>query len=424
MLAVFVSIVSLFSVVAGLKYELAIPLPEDERDAIALTILSLILIFTVAVISAIGLFWWGGPLTEAMDAPELAGYLWLLPIAVLFTGMYNLFTHWSIRLKDFPVIARTKIGQQVVTLATQVSLFKLGGLGLLVGKTTGSAVAVVTLAKKVFDRESWGRQPVKRVGYVLKRYSNFPIFSTWGAFLNTAGAQLPPLLFASMFGATYAGFYALAHRLIALPMGSVGQAVGQVILSDSPAQYRSGNLPDTLNKAHKILIKCITPPTAILILFGPTLFAVVFGEEWKVSGEIASWLALWMLMAFTTSPLSSVFAVTEKQYLGMIMQAVLLISRVSGIGLGIFYDDFMLAVIFFSIFNVVGYLIYQVISFQALGISMRVPMSNYASVFLMVGVLMGINSVFDVGSSGLAFAGSLVLSAIYYFHIIRNFRHV
>ncbi|CAM3613623.1 colanic acid exporter [Halomonas lysinitropha] len=422
MLAVFVSIVSLFSVVAGLKYELAIPLPEDERDAAALTILSLILIFAVAVISALCLYWWGDTLAEAMETPDLAGYLWLVPIAIVFTGMYKLFTYWAVRLKEFPIIAKTKIRQQVVTIAAQVSMFNMGGLGLLVGNVVGTGMGVLTLSTKVFGRKSWDRQPVRRVGYVSKRYRKFPIFSTWGGFLNTAGAQLPPLLFASTFGAGYAGFYALAHRLIAMPMGLVGQAVGQVFLSDAPAQYRSGELHSTLNQAHKILIKCILPPTAILILFGPSLFSVIFGEEWKVSGEVASWLSLWMLMTFTTSPLSSVFMVAEKQHLGMLMQAVLLVARVFGIGIGVIYDDFILAVVWFSIFNVLGYIIYQIVSFKVVGISWYVPLKNYVPAFILLFILNGLGQIFDIGASKVMFVAVVLFSAVYYIALTKELR--
>jgi len=423
MLAVFISIVSLFSIVAGFKYELAIPLPEDERDAAALTLLSLILIAFVALISAVCMYWWGGALASAMDAPKLVDYLWLVPVAISFTAMYNLFTYWAIRLKDFPVVARTKIRQQVITVVGQVSLFKIGGVGLLVGSAAGMAMGVFTLAKKVFQRESWNHQPAGRIAYVLKRYRKFPLFSTWGGLLNTAGSQLPPLLFASAFGAFYAGLYALAHRLIAMPMSIVGQAIGQVFLSDAPSKYRNGELPDALNKAHKILIRSILPPTIILILFGESFFATVFGENWIVSGEIASWLALWMMMAFTTSPLSSVFAVAEKQHLGMIMQAVLLITRVSGIGVGILNDDFMLAVILFSVFSVFGYLVYQVISFQVLGLSWGVPLINYFPAFLVVFVIILLNEAYDFGSSSLIFFTTIVLSLIYYFLMIREFRN-
>lgn len=284
-------------------------------------------------------------------------------------------------------------------------------------------MGVISLARKVFGRKSWGSQPIERVGYVLKRYRNFPIFSTWGGFLNTAGAQLPPLLFASMFGAAYAGFYALAHRLVAMPMGLVGQAVGQVFLSDASVQYHSGELASTLNKVHKMLIKLILPPTAFLILFGVPAFSFAFGDDWGMSGEVASWLSLWMLMAFTTSPLSSVFIVAEKQHLGMIMQALLLVLRVTGIGVGVYYQDFLLAVMLFSVFSVFGYLVYQVISFRVLGMSWCVPVLNYFLAFVLVFSFIILNKQYDLELNVATFSVFLFLAISYYFVLLKGFRN-
>src|SRR5690606_17750253 len=241
--------------------------------------------------------------------------------------------------------------------------------------------------------------------------------------LNTAGAQIPPLLFASTFGAAYAGFYALAHRLIAMPMELVGQAVGQVFLSDAPAQYRSGELAGTVDKVHKVLIRLVLPPVAFLILFGPSAFAVVFGEEWRMSGEAASWLSLWMLMAFTTSPLSSVFIVAEKQYLGMIMQAVLLVLRVSGIGVGVYYEDFIVAVIFFSMFNVLGYLVYHMVSFRVLGMSWLKPVANYFVAFIVL-VTLGLvscSSLIETNVYVLVLFSLLVLA--HYGYFLKELKH-
>lgn len=367
-LAVYIGILALLSVIAGLKYELAIPLPEDEREVVALTLLSIFLVCIIAVLSGLLVIFFGEGLAELLQVPTLGQYLWLLPVGVLFAGFYQIFTYWAVRLKQFPVLAKTKLWQQLVTVAVQISLFKVGGVGLLLGQVSGESVGVVTLARKVLKRDSWKRLPFKKIRYVALRYRNFPIFSTWAGFLNTAGTQMPPVLIASVFGASSAGLYALAHRIIALPMGVLGQAIGQVFLSNAAIDYRAGELSPLVLSAHRVLVKIILPPVVFLILFGPKAFAIIFGSEWLPSGEVASWLALWMLVSFSTSPLSSIFTVVEKQYLGMLMQAVLLGLRVLGIGIGAYYKDFMLGVIWYSVLNVVGYIFYQLISFRVVGL--------------------------------------------------------
>ncbi len=367
-LAVYLGILSLFSVISSLRYELAIPLPEDESDVVALSYLSLLLVLITATFSSVLIIFGGEGLANLLQVPTLTDYLWLLPIGILFSGFYQIFTYWAVRLKEFPVLAKTKLRQQLVTAAVQISAYKVGGVGMLLGQVSGRGVGVLTLAKKVVARESWKKLPIKKVKFVAWRYRNFPFFSTWGAFLNTAGSQVPPILIASIFGASSAGFYALAYRIIALPMAVVGQAIGQVFLSNAAIDYRAGRLPPLVVSAHRALVKIILPPVLFLILFGPVSFSIVFGNDWTLSGEIASWLALWLLVSFSTSPLSSIFTIVEKQHLGMLMQAFLLLMRVCGIGIGAYYKDFMLGVILYSVFNVIGYVFYQVMSFRVIGL--------------------------------------------------------
>jgi len=417
-LTVYIGILSLLSVIASLRYELAIPLPEDEREVVALTLLSFLIVLMVAGLSGILVLFWGQGLAELLQVPSLGDYLWLFPVGVLFAGSYQIFTYWAVRLKQFPVLAKTKLWQQLVTAALQIAAFKVGGIGLILGQVSGQGIGVSTLAKKIISRESWKNPPFAKMKFVAWRYRNFPLFSTWGGFLNAAGTQAPPLLFASVFGATAAGLYALAHRIIALPMTVLGQAVGQVFLSNAAIDFRAGKLPPLVISAQRALIKIILPPVLFLILFGPESFAIIFGERWIQSGEIASWLALWMLVSFSTSPLSSVFTVIERQALGMIMQAVLFLVRILGISVGVYYQDFMLGIIWFSIFNIFGYLAYQIVAFKSLGLRVKDVLKGYMFAFPVVFFVFLVKDQVTMPWSIYVFSGGAIISVLYYYKMM------
>ena len=422
-LAVYVGILSLFSVIASLRYELAIPLPEDESDVVALAMLSLLIIIVVAGLSGVMVFLCKDSLAQVLQVPRLSNYLWLLPIGVFLAGAYQVFNYWSVRLKHFAALAKTKLWQQVVTAAVQISAFKVGGIGLIFGHASGQGIGVSMLVKKVITRENWARLPFAKIKYVAWRYRSFPIFSTSGGFLNAAGTQVPPILFASIFGAASAGFYALAHRIIALPMTVIGQAVGQVFLSNAAIEYRAGNLPQLVVSAQRTLIKIILPPVLFLIVFGPEIFSIVFGETWVQSGEVASWLALWMLVSFSSSPLSTVFSVIERQALGMIMQAVLFLFRILGISLGAYHQDFMLAVILFSVFNVFGYLAYQIVTFIALRLEIKDVFKGYVFAFPIVFCVVFFSDQISKHLSLYIFLAGTVLSIFYYYKMIVSLKN-
>jgi len=66
-LTVYIGILSLLSVIASLRYELAIPLPEDEREVVALTLLSFLIVLMVAGLSGILVLFWGQGLAELLQ---------------------------------------------------------------------------------------------------------------------------------------------------------------------------------------------------------------------------------------------------------------------------------------------------------------------------------------------------------------------
>ena len=420
LLSVYIAVVSLFSVVSSLKYELAIPLPEDDGDVVALTILSLVIVSLISLMAGILVFFCGTLVSVSLGVRGLSDYLWLIPVGVFLAGILQIFTYWSIRLKDFSILAKVKIWQQIVIVFVQISTFKLGGIGLLLGQAFGQGVGIQALSRKIVSKGGWQPVPLSQVKKVASRYRNFPLYSTWAGFLNTAGSQVPPLLFASIFGASAAGLYALAYRVIALPMGVVGKAVAQVFLSNAAIDYKKGKLPDLVISAQRTLIKVVVPPAIFLILFGPVVFPLVFGKDWAEAGEVASWLALWMLVSFAASPLSSIFAVIERQGLGLLMQGFLFAIRVCGIAVGIYYQDFMVGVIWFSISNVFGYIVYQVVAFQSVGLSVANSLKGYILVTpIVIFSLLIKDSISGVTMVIVALFGAL-LSIAHYYKVIKG----
>ena len=176
LLAVYASILSLFTVIASLRYELAIPLPEKDSEAAHVAILSLLIVGLITAISALVILIGGERLAQLINAPDMANYLWLIPVGVLAIGCYQVFNYWAIRTKSFGTIAKTKISQSLATLAVQLSGFKLGVLALMLGQTGGQSVGVMNLARPALKSphfKGWQWSDLKKVA---ARYKSFPIF--------------------------------------------------------------------------------------------------------------------------------------------------------------------------------------------------------------------------------------------------------
>jgi len=348
LLAVFSGLLGVCSVVASLSYELAIPLPESEGEATHIAILSLLAVLCTSALTLSIVLCFGSNLAGLLDVPALDQYFWLLPVGMMFAGVYKVFNYVGIRAKRFPLIARTLIWQKVSTLLIQVAGFKFGGGALLFGNTLGRGMGSVSLGRVAFRQARNVHWSWRGVRDSAVRYREFPIYSTWSGLFNAAGQQLPPLMFATFFGVGAAGLYALAQRVLALPMAVVGKAIGDVFFADAAQAYREDSLGSLVHRTHTILSQIGMPPALVLMIVAPQIFALVFGPEWAEAGEFARWMAPWLYMVFVTSPLSNLFSVMNKQRQGLVFQSLLFLSRICAIAAGAWYGNLLAAVILFA----------------------------------------------------------------------------
>ncbi len=357
LLAAYASLLALIGVISSLRYELAIPLPEDDVEAANVAVLSLLLVAISTVLTGILVLMLGIPIAELLGVPVLANYLWLLPVGVLLSGAYSVFNYWSVRTKRFSTIAQTKLTQAIATLAIQLTTFKFGGIGLLLGQVAGQSIGMTSLA-----RPALAMQASKQVSWVgirnaLVRYQRFPIFSTWEGFLNTASLQVAPLMIASYFTPYAAGLFSLTHRVISLPVSLVGGGVSQVFFSSAAESRRQENIKSLVLNLHSNLAHISLPPLLVLGLYGPTMFDLVFGDEWRGSGELARWVSIWIYCQIISSPMSPVFSVYELQKEGMVWQACLLLLRLAAIYFGVLADSLTATVTYISISSAAYYLL-------------------------------------------------------------------
>ncbi|OPL10013.1 MAG: polysaccharide biosynthesis protein [Firmicutes bacterium ML8_F2] len=350
LLAVFASMLGIIGVVASLRYQLAIPLPESDQEAAHVVVLSLLVVLGITMLTTIGVIFFGESIAQIANTPALGGYLWLLPLGLLLMGIYQIFNYWAIRNEAFTVIARTKLTQSLSMVAVQIFGYALGPVALLIGRISGQAAGATSLgALAVRKRWSTFRQ-VKLCGvrWAAARYKRFPIYSSWGGAFNTAGRELPPLLFAALFSASAAGIYMLAHRVLNMPMTLIGRSIADVFFFHAAEANRNGQLAQLVANIHEKLAHIAMPPALLLVIAGPELFALVFGERWQQAGIFVQCMAPWIYMQFITSPLSRVNSVLEKQAQGMFFQTILFLTRIGALFIGAYYQELLLAVALFG----------------------------------------------------------------------------
>ncbi|HEY6612165.1 MAG TPA: oligosaccharide flippase family protein [Pseudomonas sp.] len=349
LLAVYGGLLALFLVVAGLRYEIAIPLPEDEQVAANVTVLCLLVVTGTSLLSAVLVYFAGDAIARLLGVPMLSTYLWLLPVGVFFGGIYLALHYWAVRHKNFGDIAGTRIKQVFTTLTLQLLGYKLGPVALLLGHASGHGMGCLALGRHLLESPCLKQVSAAGILIAARRYRRFPLFSTWAGLFNTAGTQLPPLMLAALFSPAAAGLYTLAQRVLGIPMAVIGTAIGGVFLANAAEAHREQRLAPLVAKVHERLAHIAMPPALVLLLIAPEMFTLVFGEQWHDAGYFAQWMVPWLYVNFVASPLSSLFDVMERQKLELLFQAVLLATRTVTIIVGAMLDSLELTIALFSL---------------------------------------------------------------------------
>lgn len=216
------------------------------------------------------------------------------------------------------------------------------------------------------------------------------------AIMNTASLQMPVLLLGTFFTTGIVGFFSLSHRVISMPMSLIGSSIGQVFFQKS-AEVKNDKeaLKNLTLNTYKKLFKLGIVPFAVMTIFGDVIFAFVFGKEWIVAGEYVQILAIWILFLFIHSPITSLFSVLEKQKEAMIVNIVILLSRILVISItAYFYSDAYITIICYSILGILLNLYILFYFFKLLNISI-LNETKYLSlnIFLVIAPLFAIREL-------------------------------
>jgi O-antigen/teichoic acid export membrane protein len=355
-LAVYASILTTLLVLATLRYETAIPLPEDE--AVAGSLLALSVLLLVGLTTVLGVLVWltGDTFVAAVNVPSLRPYLWLIPVGFFGAGMYQLLSYWAIRRRAFGRIARTRMTQGFGQVLAQIGLglAGFGTPGLLIGDVIGRVAGGGSLALLAIRERPPLRLSRPSLASAAARYRRFPMLTTWAGLLNVGSVQLPAILFSAAFGVAAAGLYALSFKMLVLPTMLLGQAVGQVFLSRAAAAARDPErLRQLTERTALTLFACGLPAFAVVAMAGPELFATVMGAQWEPAGRYAQVLAPWFVVGLGSNPLSGLLNVREWQGSALAFSAFEFALRLGALLVGAHRGSPLLAVALLSASGVV-----------------------------------------------------------------------
>lgn len=371
--ALFASITGIFGVIVCMRYELSIVLPDNDREAANLLAVCLCATMLMTIFTILIVVYASDPVLNLIHMPELAPYMWIIPVAVLMSGIFTALDYWNTRTKHFVRLSIARVTSQLSSTGGSLVLGFAGhtaGGSLITASVVGQAVATAVLAGQIW-RDN-GRFILHSIAWQemwsgVKRHRNFPLYSSWAALINTASWQLPVLMLGAFFSPAVVGMYSLGFRLIQMPMNLIGGAISQVFLQRAAEAKSSNELGRLVDVIFNRLLIVGLLPTMIIMVIGADLFAFVFGEKWREAGVYVQILAPWALVWFVSSPLSSIYSIKEKQKNEFVVHGLIFILRILSIAIGGYYSMPRLAIALFSLGGIFAYsfLMVQIFKFSS-----------------------------------------------------------
>ena len=329
--ALFLAIVSIFGVVATMRYEMAIVQPEKSEDAINLVFLSAIISTAISLALFICILVFNTEIKNSLGNSDIGIVLYWVPLSVLLVGLYKSLNYWHVRNKHFGMIAKSKVGKGASMASTQVGLGAMAITGGLVfGYVVGFFVAVLMLLRSMIANKDFSITRFEKLRLLknAKKYKKMPQYSALGALSNTISSQMPVLVISKVYEMSVIGFFSLTIRVLSAPMSLVSEAVGQVLIQKLSEMHHTdpAKMKPLVIKIFLILTSIMVPFTGLIFVFGEDIFAFVFGEPWREAGVMASIFVFSIAIRFAVSPLSMVLTLEHNVRLGVFWQSIYLVT--------------------------------------------------------------------------------------------------
>lgn len=327
-LALYTSFVAILAPIMTLRYVQAIPLPKNDVIAFNLFALCFKLITFFSIVAAIVLTLFGETVLAWFDMEALMPWRWLIVLGAAGSALYELFSLWATRKRQYKTISKTQFTQSLIGNIAKI------GLGLLTFKPSGMIVgqflsqsagitSFVKDAKKDFKAYLPKVQHSKEK-LVAKYYQDFVWFRLPSQFLMVLSLQAPILMAAYLYDGDTVGQLSFTMMALTLPVSLIGMAMSKAYYAEI-AKIGKNNRKKikkiTIDIQKKLFLVAI--PISLFVFFlSEWIFIFVFGEKWQTAGVFASVLSPFLLLRFTSTPLDQVFNVLGSQVIYLVINVL------------------------------------------------------------------------------------------------------
>jgi O-antigen/teichoic acid export membrane protein len=382
--AVFAALAVILATIGALRFEFAVLVAADDEDAAALVMVTIVAAAAMALLQAFLIWRIEGWFVAVVDTPALAGWLWLLPPVTFTWCMGSALAQWSIRCNTYAVNGFNRTLQLGSQAGGQVALGLLGAgtPGLIIGYVGGYVVMVLHYLRYLptSDRLLFLSRRPAALWRNARVHWRYPAFAFPSGLLHSSCDLAPVFLIAALYGPTMAGWYGLGQRVLAMPMQMLSQVASQIFLGET-----RGLDGDAL---YRLFLRTLTLFTGLgvlgmlpLLLYGPELFALVFGAPWRDAGLIVQLLVPLYLVRFIVQPVSQLLYALKRQAIHLLSAGFNALALIASFGAGYAFElNAYATILLYSLSSSLAFLFYLGISWhlarQGKGVAHFAPPSH------------------------------------------------
>ncbi len=315
-LAVFLSLFSMVTIVASLRYESTIVLPKNNIEGANILGLTFFISIVFNLLLLITLLLFKNEIVQLIGLPQkFANYIYFLPATSFFYSMYQSMNYWLIRTKAFKASSINKIVRRLVEAVFQVTLGILkfpGGLfvGDLFGNFSNASSGVFQVFKNTFSFKNVSK---RKMSFVFKKYIEYPKYNVIPTLLSSAATFLPFLFINKFFSTEVVGYLDLSRLVLSIPLVFIATTIGQVLFQQiTEKMHQKESIKKDLLNICYLIFSIIFIELLLLFTVGDSLFTLIFGEQYIISSSFSKILIFSFSLNFIYSTFSSIYITFNK----------------------------------------------------------------------------------------------------------------
>lgn len=367
-LALFLGIEGLLSVIANGKYESAIVLSKSKSMAANTFNLCFLINAVFSLLILIVLLLGSHPILSILHYESLEGVIYYLPFFVFIVAFAQASIYWFNYNKRFALTARYTLWQGLINNGLKVGsgFLKAGLTGLVWANLTSHFISILSCFTR---KETWKQLfhfNKKEILAVASEHRKFPLYTLPHTFINMVSGNLPILILSGYFGMAEIGLFNMGVTLGFRPINLLSNSFDQIIFQRMAEKVNKQEpIWNILYQSVRKLFIFAIPAFIVLFFLVPYIVKFFLGEQWEQSALYIQIMIPWFLFALFAASFSSVPSIFGKQRTFLILEVLLLVLRFIALCIGIYLNSFVWAIVLFSFVSAIM-VVFQLIWFLLL----------------------------------------------------------